>query len=152
MKRILSLAAATVALCFMTPTSQAQSKHMRLQFYVPFSFSVNNQTFSAGEYEFAQQSHFALQVSNLKDHISEFETVQPAQSRNEGNGKVRLVFHCYDNQYFLTAVSDGSRESTYDFKISPEEKVLAQASARKPAMIVSIDPSGTVLVASRGQN
>ena len=81
-----------------------------------------------------------LEVCNLKDHASAFETVQPAQSRKEGNGRIRLVFHRYDNQYFLTAVSNGSWESTYDFKISTEEKLLAQASPRKPVMIVSVDP------------
>ena len=152
MKSILSIAATAMAFCFMTPTSQAQSSHLRLQFYVPFSFSVSNQTFSAGEYEFTRQSHFVFEVYNLKDHASAFETVQPAQSRKEGNGRVRLVFHRYDNQYFLIAVSDGSWQSTYDFKTSTEETLLAQASPRKPAMIVSIDPGGAVLVASRGQN
>jgi hypothetical protein len=152
MKPILSVAAAAVALCFMTPTSQAQSSHLRLRFYVPFSFSVSNQTFSAGEYEFTQQTHFVFEVYDLKDHASAFETVQPAQLRTEGNGRVRLVFHRYDNQYFLTAVSDGSWESTYDFKTSTEEKLLARANPRKPVMIVSIDPGGAVLVASRSQN
>jgi hypothetical protein len=119
---------------------------------VPFSFSVSNQTFSAGEYEFTQQTHFVFEVYDLKDHASAFETVQPAQLRTEGNGRVRLVFHRYDNQYFLTAVSDGSWESTYDFKTSTEEKLLARANPRKPVMIVSIDPGGAVLVASRSQN
>jgi len=152
MKPILFLAAAAMALCFMTPTSQAQSSHLRLRFYVPFSFSVSNQTFSAGEYEFTQQTHFVFEVYNLKDHASAFEAVQPAQLRTEGNGRVRLVFHRYDNQYFLTAVSDGSWESTYDFKTSTEEKLLARANPRKPVMIVSIDPGGAVLVASRSQN
>jgi len=151
MKPILFLAAAAMALCFMTPTSQAQSSHLRLRFYVPFSFSVSNQTFSAGEYEFTQQTHFVFEVYDLKDHASAFETVQPAQLRTEGNGRVRLVFHRYDNQYFLTAVSDGSWESTYDFKTSTEEKLLAHANPRKPVMIVSIDPGGAVLVASRSQ-
>ncbi len=151
MKRILTFAAAaTMALCLMTPTSQAQSSHLKLRFYVPFSFSVNNQTFSAGEYEITQQSQFTLGVSNLKDHTSAFEAVEPAQSRKEGNGQVRMVFHCYDNQYFLAAVSDGSWESTYDFKISTEEKVLAKAGPRKPLTIVSVGPSnGSVVVAGR---
>ena len=152
MKAILSVAAAAVALCFMTPTSQAQSSHLRLRFYVPFSFSVSNQTFSAGEYEFTQQTHFVFEVYDLKDHASAFETVQPAQLRTEGNGRVRLVFHRYDNQYFLTAVSDGSWESTYDFKTSTEETLLAHANPRKPVTIVSIDPGGAVLVASRDQD
>lgn len=152
MKPLLSLAAAAMAVCFLTPTSQAQSSHLRLQFYVPFSFSVGNQTFGAGEYEFTQQSHSVIQVYNLKDHASAFETVHPAQSRKEGNGRVRLIFHRYDNQYFLTAVSDGSWESTYDFKISTEEQRLVQAAPATPVITVSIDPGGAVLVASRGQN
>jgi hypothetical protein len=151
MKRILSLAVATIAFSLITPASHAQN-HLKLRFHVPFSFSINNQTFTPGEYEFTQQSHLLLEVCNLKDHASAFETVQPAQSRKEGNGHVRLVFHRYDNQYFLTAVSDGSWESTYDFKVSTEEKLLAQASPRKPVMTVSVGPGGTVLVASRGRN
>jgi len=152
MKRILSLAAATILFCLITPTSHAQATHMRLRFQVPFSFNINNQSFAPGLYEFTQQAQFLLEVCNLKDHTSAFQSVQPAQSRKEGNGHIRLVFHRYDDQYFLTAVSDKSWESTYDFKISTQEKQLAQASPRKPVMIVSIDPAGTTLVASRGQN
>jgi hypothetical protein len=152
MKRTLSLAAVTFGLFLITPTMHAQATHLKLQFHVPFSFRVSNQTFSAGEYEFTQQSHSVLEVYNLNDHASAFETVHPAQSRKEGNGRVRLVFHRYDNQYFLTAVSDGSWESTYDFKISTEEQRLVQATPRTPVMTVSIDLGGAVLVASRGQN
>jgi len=151
MKRTLSLAVATIAFCLITPAGHAQN-HLRLRFNVPFSFNINNQSFAPGEYEFTQQSHLLLEVCNLKDHASAFETVQPAQSRKEGNGHVRLLFHRYDNQYFLIAVSDGSWESTYDFEISPEEKVLAQATPRKPVMTVSIDPVGTVVVTSKARN
>ena len=142
MKRTLSLAVATIAFCLITPAGHAQN-HLRLRFHVPFSFNINNQSFAPGEYEFTQQSYLLLEVCNLKDHASAFETVQPAQSRKEGNGHVRLLFHRYDNQYFLIAVSDGSWESTYDFEISPEEKVLAQATPRKPVMTVS----GSMIVA-----
>ncbi len=150
MNRILSLATTTIAFCLMTPTIHAQTSHLRLRFHVPFSFSINNQTFTPGEYEFTQQSQFLLGVSNLTDHSSVFEALQPTQSRKEVNGQVRLVFHRYDNQYFLATVSDGSWESTYDFNISAEEKILAQASSRNPATVVSVSPSGsTVLVAAR---
>jgi len=152
MNRFLSLAATTIVFCLITPTSHAQATHLRLRFQVPFPFTINNQSFTPGEYEFTQQAHSVLEVCNLKDHASAFQSVQPAQSRKEGNGQIRLVFHRYDDQYFLTAVSDGSWESTYDFKISPQEKLLAQASPRKPVITVSIDPAGSVLAASRGQN
>jgi len=152
MKRTLSLAAvATIAFSLIAPASHAQPS-LRLRFKVPFSFKINNQTLTPGEYEFTQESHLLLKVCNLRDHFSAFESVQPAQSRQEGNGQVRLVFHRYDNQYFLSAVSDGSWESTYHFKISVGETQLGQASPRKSIKIVSVDPAGTTLIETHGGN
>jgi hypothetical protein len=153
MKRILSLAAAAaMALCVITAWSQAQTGYLRLRFHVPFSFTIRNQTFAPGDYEFTRQSLMLSGMTNLKGEPSIFETVEPAQSRKEGNGQVRLVFHRYGDQYFLYAVSAGSLESTYDFKVSSEEKMLAQANPRTPVTTVSVSPGGAVLVASRGQN
>jgi hypothetical protein len=152
MKHTRLLTAVTFAFLLMTPMMHAQLTHLKLQFHVPFSFKIDNQTFAPGDYEFTQQSLFLLEVCNVQAHASAFQSIQPAQSRKEGNGQIRLVFHHYGNQYFLTAVSDGSWQSTYDFKTSTEEKLLAQASPRKSVMTVSIDPGGTVLVASRDQN
>jgi hypothetical protein len=152
MKRILSLAAAAMALCVITASSQAQTGYLRLRFHVPFSFTIHNQTFAPGDYEFTRQSLMLSRMTNLKGEPAVFETAEPAQSRKEGNGQVRLVFHRYGDQYFLHAVSGGSWESTYDFTVSSEEKILAQASPRTPVMTVSVGPGGAVLVASRGQN
>jgi len=61
------------------------------------------------------------------------------------------VFHRYGSRYFLAAVSDGSWESTYDFKTSADEKQLAPPSTRTPMMTVSIDQEGTVLVPDSSQ-
>jgi hypothetical protein len=55
MKRTLSLAA-VLAFFLTAPTMYGQTSHLRLRFHVPFSFSVNNQTFTPGEYEFTQQA------------------------------------------------------------------------------------------------
>ena len=151
MKRILFLAVMTVAVFLVVPKMYSQNKHLRLRFHVPFSFSVNNETFTPGEYEFTQESLHLLRVANLKSNDSAFEPVYPAQARKEANGQVRLVFHRYGSQYFLAAVSDGSWESTYDFNTSTNERQSAQANRRKPLMTVSVDPEGTVLVAA-GQN
>ena len=148
MKRILSVTTATLAICLIATAAYAQSSNLRLRFHVPFSFSAKNETFPAGEYEITQPTHFLLRVHNLVgNHTSAFEPVVPAQSRKEGAGRVRLVFHRYDNQYFLAFVSDGSWESTYDFQISKEETQLANASPRKPVTIVSVTPNGTAEVA-----
>jgi hypothetical protein len=149
MKQILSVAAATITICLMTSAAYSQSSKLRLRFHVPFAFSAKNETLPAGEYEVTQPAHFFLRVHNLVgSHTSAFEPVVPAQSRKEGDGQVRLVFHRYDNQYFLAFVSDGSWQSTYDFKISKEETQLANASPRKPVTIVSVIPNGTAEVAN----
>jgi hypothetical protein len=137
MKRILSVTAATIAICFIT-TAHAQSSSLRLRFHVPFAFSAKNKTYPAGDYEVTQPMYLILRVRNLQNQASAFEPVNPAQSRKEGDGRVRIVFHRYDNEYFLASVSDGSWESTYDFRISKEETQLANASPRKPVTIVSV--------------
>ena len=149
MKRILSVAAATITICLMTTAAYSQSSNLRLRFHVPFSFSAKNEIFPAGEYEFTQPTHFLLRVHNLVgNQTSAFEPVVPAQSRKEGNGRVRLVFHRYDNQYFLAFVSDGAWESTYDFKISKAEEQLANTIPQKPMTIVSVNQNGTAEVAN----
>lgn len=149
MKRILPVTAATIAMCFITTAVYAQNSGLRLRCHVPFAFSVKNKTFPAGEYEVTQPAHFFLAVRNLENLTSVFEPVYPAQSRKEGDGRVRFVFHRYDNEYFLAFVSDGSWESTYDFQVSKEETQVANASPRKPVTIVSVTPNGTSEAASK---
>jgi hypothetical protein len=151
MKRILSLAAATIAVCLITPAADAQQSNLNLRFRVPFQFSVDGKSFAAGEYEVTQQASLLLNVYNRADHTSAFESVRPAQSRKEGNGRVRLVFHRFGDQYFLASVSSGQWESTYDFKISKEEERLAYESPRKPVITVSVAPSGAVQIAASSQ-
>jgi hypothetical protein len=148
MKRILCFAAATIAIVLIAPVAYAQGNHLKLRFNVPFQFSVKDKTFPAGEYEVSQPWHLCLAVRNLENYTSTFESVVPAQSRKEGNGNIRLVFHRYDNEYFLVFVSDGSWESTYDFQISKAEKQLANAIPQKPMTIVSVNQNGTTEVAS----
>jgi hypothetical protein len=54
----------------------------------------------------------------------------------EADGRVRLVFHRFDNEYFLAFVSNGSSKATY----KPETQ-LANANPRKPVTIVSVTPN-----------
>jgi hypothetical protein len=148
MKPIRSITAATLAICFITTAVYAQSSMLRLRVHVPFAFSVKSKTFPAGDYEVTQPTRFLFAVRNLESQTSVFEPVVPAQSRKEGNGRVRFVFHRYNNEYFLAFVSDGSWESTYDFQTSKEETQLANASPRKPVTIVSVTPNGAAEVAN----
>ena len=148
MRRILSVTAATVAICLIATVAYAQSSNLRLRFHVPFAFSVQNKTFPAGEYEVTQPAQSVLAVRNMENHTSAFEHVAPAQSQNEGNGRLIVVFHRYDKEYFLALVSNGSQESTDDFQISKAETQLANASPQKPVTIVSVTPSRGTLQAT----
>jgi hypothetical protein len=150
MKRILFLTA-TIAICLLTPTTYAQSSNLRIRYHVPFPFTVHNTRFAAGEYEVTKQARFLLMLRNLENQSSAFEPVKPAQSRKEGDGRVRLVFHRYGNEYFLAVVSAGSWESTYDFQISKEEKLLADASPIKQQKVASVLPNGNVQTADVDQ-
>ena len=151
MKRILCLAVATIAICLITTSAQAQSRSLKLRFNIPFSFTVRNTTFPAGEYEITEPSHWFLELRNLKNKVAGFEHVQSAQSRDEADGRVRLIFHQYDNEYFLAVVSDGSWQSTYDIQTSKVEKRLADASPNKQLKVVSVLVNGTVQTGAVGQ-
>lgn len=147
MKRILSLAAATIAICLMTTATHAQSASLKLRFHVPFPFTVENTTFAAGEYEVTEPAHMILELRNVQDQAAAFEHVQPARSRNEADGRLKLTFRRYGSEYFLAVVSDGSWQSTYDLRQSKEEKRLADASPMPHLKVVSVLANGTVQAA-----
>ena len=128
MKRILFVAAATIAICLSTTATYAQNESLKLRFHIPFAFTVENATFAAGEYEVTEPAHLILEVRNVGNQASAFEHAQPARTKKEADGRVRLIFHRYGNEYFLAAVSDGSWASTYDMRPSKEEKRAADTS------------------------
>lgn len=140
MKRTFYLAAA-LAIALIGPAANSQQRDLDLRFHVPFQFSIGNKTFAAGDYQITYQSYSALYVYNRGDHTSAFERVGPSQMHTETDGRVRLVFHRFDNEYFLAFVSNGSSKATYDFQISKRETQLAKASPRKPATIVTVTPN-----------
>jgi len=151
MKRILLLAAATFAICLMTTASHAQAENLKLRFHVPFPFSVENATFAAGEYEVTEPAHLILEVRNVGSQAAAFEHATPTRSGKKTDGRTKLTFHLYGSEYFLAAVSDGSSQSTYDLRLSNQEKQLADVSPRPQPRVVSIPANRTVQPASDGQ-
>jgi len=148
MKRFLYLAATMIATCLMTPAAHAQRSDLDLRFRAPFPFSVGNNTFAAGDYVVTQQVHLKLIFFNQENHVAVIVSVQPASSIKDGNGHVRVVFHRYDDQYFLAFVSEGSFDSTFNAYTSKEETLLANASPQKPKTIVSVVPTRGTLQAT----
>lgn len=151
MKRILCLAVAVLTISLMATAAQAQSGSLKLRFDVPFAFTVENATFSAGQYEVTQPARWILMVRNINTQSSGFEHARVAHSSKEADGRVRMVFHRYGNEYFLAGVSDGSIDSTYDLRESNEEKRLADLSPRPQLKVVSLLTNGTVQTSADGQ-
>ena len=151
MKRVLYLVAATFAICLMTTVSHAQAEQLKLRFHIPFPFTVENTTFAAGEYEVTEPAHLILEVRNVGSQAAAFEHATPARSGKKADGRTKLTFHRYGSEYFLAGVSDGSYQSTYDLRLSKEEKRLADASPRPQLKVVSISANRTVQPASDGR-
>jgi hypothetical protein len=151
MKRILYIAAATVAVCLMTTASHAQAENLKLRFHIPFAFTVENTTFPAGDYEVTAPAHLLLEVRNIGSQAAAFKHATPAQSNKEADGRTKLTFHVYGGEYFLTAVSDGSYRSTYDLRLSKEEKRLADASPRPQLKVVNVLASSALKPAGDGR-
>ena len=144
MKRILCLAAAIV-LCLTTATTQAQSDSLKIRIHLPFSFTVENTTFDAGDYVVTEPSNGVLRVQNQSNNHSVFQRVQSAHSRGESDGRVKLVFHRYGAQYFLAVVSNGSLDSTFDFQVTDREQQVAAANPKPELTIVSVLDNGSTM-------
>ena len=150
MKYKCNVVATMIVICLMTSATYAQSGSLKVRFHVPFPFTVENETFAAGEYEVTQPTQFMLGLRNVENQASAFEHIQPAGSSKEVGGRARAVFHRYGKSYFLTAISDGSWQSTYDFDRSNKEaELIAQDPTRKPE-VVTAPSNGMVVTADRG--
>jgi len=150
-KRNLSLAVTIIAICLITTAAHAQRStgSLVLRFRVPFSFTVNDTTFPAGEYEVRQPTQFVLALRNLESQASAMEHVEPAASIADGRAKT--VFHRYEGAYFLAAISDGSWQSTYDFGRSNKEKELIVKNRMQQPEVVSVLSNGTAVTADVGR-
>jgi hypothetical protein len=151
MKRIMHLAVATIVIGLITTATHAQSGNLKLIFRVPFPFTVEKTTLAAGEYEVTQPARFVLELRKLDGQTAVFQTVHPAQSRNEADGRMRIIFHRYGSEYFLASVSEGSWQSTYDLRRSNKEERLADKNRLLQPQDVSVLTNGTVEVANVGQ-
>ena len=121
------------------------------RFRVPFPFTVENATFAAGEYEVTQQAHFILAFRNVENQTVIYEHVQPAGSRKKADVRARADFHRYGGTYFLVAISDGSRQSTYDLDRSRKEVQLGDQGPMRQPEVVSVLSNGTAATADIGK-
>jgi hypothetical protein len=103
-----------VSMAANSPASAKSVEGMRA--LIPFDFNVGDKLISAGEYAVKSltDDERALRIGNGKQ--SAF--VMTNSARESGDGRARLVFHKYGDQYFLVAVwgTDGTGRSLIETK------------------------------------
>jgi hypothetical protein len=105
MKRNVYGALIIIALALMVSVPMTQAQAARAN--VPFEFSLNQQLMPVGSYEISSAGNKVLAVRNLDTTkaclMLESILVQASQAPH-----AKLVFHKYDDQYFLAEIWDGS--------------------------------------------
>ena len=84
------------------PAAAKSVDGMRAQ--VPFDFHVGDKLVRAGDYTIRSMTadEQLIRISSGKEAAS--TTTNSGQERGNGEGRARLVFHKYGDQYFLAAV------------------------------------------------
>jgi hypothetical protein len=100
---------------------------------IPFDFTVGAKSFPAGEYRFQNVKDNIFTIQSVHGHAGVLTTTMPA-GESSRHGLAVVTFRRYGENYFLSAVSDGSRD--WDLFQSPAEKQLT--AKRKSPQPVSV--------------
>lgn len=129
-KQILNV---VVTLCVISALSIAGFAGLErsLKVNIPFDFMVGGKKLAAGEYTIERESiHGALVIRNWETKKGVAAITH--ESQKGVNGKARLVFHRYGNQYFLTRVLGETMGN--DLPTSSAEREAAKAGGDHLAM------------------
>ena len=119
--------AATILIALVAAPVYAQS--IRLTANIPFDFIVGSTTMPAGEYTIDNMlGRKVAHVYNQESGENVAALFHPATlPRGVGEGQASLIFHRYDNTYFLSKVRDGSTEGL--LPITNKERELEKNAA-----------------------
>ena len=92
-----------LALIVSVPMTQAQATRAN----VPFEFSLGHQLMPAGNYEISAVNEKVLAMRNL-DTMEARLLIASIHVQASQAPHAKLVFHKYDDQYFLAEIWDGS--------------------------------------------
>lgn len=111
----------------------------KIEAAVPFSFAVGSYALPAGNYEIQRLSRDVVKIWNPDTKKSVAVLFQPASMPSRmADGAVTLVFHRYDEAYFLAEIRNGWSASVYLFPEAQRERELRTASAGSPHEILTV--------------
>lgn len=141
--RMLAVTAALLTSTFVAGQCQAQTQGVQAK--IPFAFVVGNKTLPAGEYTVSPAliSSNDVQLIRQSDGYSSAMAMTSVADANGKDAEPRLIFHCYDNECFLSQIwvsgtsgrklHESRREKELATTETPKEvAVLLGASAGQP--------------------
>ena len=112
-------------------SAHAQSSYERTT-NIPFSFTVGDKTFPAGEYRVMrlnpQSSQAALAIKSIDGQMSKTTLTAMDLQRTGMTGKAKLVFNRYGDQYFLSEVWLRANDGGHALPMSRSEREIANHS------------------------
>ena len=133
MKHIQRAIALSGLLVLLTFTSALAQSDRQTIIHIPFNFTVGEKVFSAGEYVIApnRKDSSTVWVIRHKDGSgATFVLTRPVYSVDPQE-KTKLVFHRYEDLYFLSEVWTAGSETGREIQISDREKTLDKVLASK---------------------
>jgi len=133
MKHIQRAIALSGLLVLLTFTSALAQSDRQTIIHIPFNFTVGEKVFSAGEYAIAPNRRDATTVWVIRHKDGSgatFVLTRPVYSVDPQE-KTKLVFHRYEDLYFLSEVWTAGSATGREIQISDREKTLDKVLASK---------------------
>jgi len=105
---------------------------------IPFGFTAGNADLPAGKYTIERAGPVgSVVIRNLEENDAVYLPVIPAQDKQR-EGKARLVFNKYGDQYFLTQVWTGNAQAGVHLRKSRRERETAAAGRAQQIVAVLV--------------
>ena len=137
-KKALALSGLLVLLTFSAALGQSDRQTI---IYIPFNFSAGEKSFPAGKYviERNRKDSDTVWVIRRKDNVGKAMLLTRPVRANDTQDDTKLVFHKYDDLYFLAGFWTAGDQTGREIQISNREKTLDKALAERRQDHVLID-------------
>ena len=138
MQRAIALSGLLLLLTFSSALGQSDRQTI---IHIPFNFIVGEKTFPAGQYVIQQNRKDSDLVWAIrhKDNVGNALVLTRPVRANETVEQTKLVFHQYDDLYFLAEFWTPGSNTGREIQISSREKALERVLAEKRQDHVLID-------------
>jgi hypothetical protein len=137
-QRAIALSGLLLLLTFSSALGQSDRQTI---IHIPFNFSVGEKAFTAGKYviERSRKESDTVWMIRRKDNVGKALILTRPVRAIDTVEETRLVFHKYDDLYFLTEIWTPGSNTGREIQISNREKAIDKALAEKRQDHILID-------------